>query len=131
VSQFVFEAHSGFRYVVLLVGAAAVVASLAGWSGGATSGGGRLALRLYRVFVGTLDIQLLLGITVAVVRPFHPQYIGHIVMVALAIAVAHVVNARLRKAPEEARRPAAVLTGVLISMGLIVGGILAIGRPIV
>jgi hypothetical protein len=131
VSQFVFAAHSGFRYIVLLVGAATLVASLFGWRGGASSGGGRLALRLFRVYVGTLDLQLLLGIATVALRPFQPQYIGHIVMVVLAIAVAHIVGARLRKAPEAARRPSVVFAGVVFSLGLIVGGILAIGRPIV
>jgi hypothetical protein len=131
VSQFVFAAHSGFRYMVLLVGAATLVASLLGWRGGPTSGGGRLALRLFRIYVGTLDIQLLLGIATVALRPFHPQYIGHIVMVVLAIGVAHVVGVRLRRAPEAARRPSVVFAGVVFSLGLIVGGILAIGRPIV
>lgn len=131
MSLFVFAAHSGFRYVVLLFGAAALIASLAGLGGGAGSRAGRLALRLFRIYVGTLDVQLLLGIATVALRPFHPQYIGHIAMVVAAIAVAHVTSARLRRAPAENRRPTTVLVGVVLSLGLIAGGILAIGRPIV
>lgn len=131
MSPFVFAAHSGFRFMVLLFGAAAAVASVAGLSGGPTSGAGRIALRLYRIYVGTLDLQLLLGLATVALRPFHAQYIGHIAMVVLAVVVAHLVSVRLKKAAPEGRRPAVVLAGVVISLGLIVGGILAIGRPIV
>jgi hypothetical protein len=128
VGQTLFMAHSGFRYLVLLGG---VIALLLAIVAVATSGSAaaRRAAGVYRVYTVLLDIQVLLGIITAILRPFVPQYIGHIAMMLLAVAFAHIMAVKLRKAAEP--KPMLALAGVLVSLALIVGGILAIGRPLV
>ncbi len=130
MADFVFRAHSGWRYCVLLAGALTVLLALLALAGGSQGRLGRAALILYRVFVGTLDLQVLLGILTVALRPFQPAFIGHIVMVVLGAVAAHYFAVLIKKrAPE--RRVILALSGVVIALVLIVGGIRAIGRRIV
>ena len=123
-----FHAHSGLRYLVLLVAAIAVVS-------------GALALRTERpttsrdrvlmaVFTGLLDLQLLLGVGMIVAGILYPALIGHIAMMLLAVVVAHAASVLARKAPDPRRAHAMRLAGVLGALVLILGGIMAIGRSI-
>jgi hypothetical protein len=123
-------AHSGVRYLVLATGVLVLVLGLVAMLPAAASNAGRSAGRLFRVFVIFLDIQMLLGIVTAFVRPFVPAYIGHIVMMVGAVVVAHMFSARLRKAQPESPSPGLVVVAALLALGLIVGGILAIQRPL-
>jgi len=131
VSEFVFAFHSGFRYVVLVVGLAAAVIAAARLVRGAGSSSGDFSLKLFRVFVITVDIQVLFGIAVVILRPFQPAFIGHIVSMVLALAVAHVMAVRIRKRPADQKGSGPVLVGVLAVFALIIGGIMAIGRPLI
>jgi heme A synthase len=129
VGSFVFAAHSGFRYVVLATGLLTVLLALMAVVGSGT-GARRVANRLYRLWVVLLDVQFLLGVITIFVRPFVPMYIGHVAMMLLAIAFAHVMSKQSQKAGPDGN-PRLVLAGAALSLGLIVGGILSIGRPIV
>lgn len=128
MSEIVFGFHSGWRYVVLIAALLTLIAVLADARNGVL---GTRATRALRAFVGTLDIQLLAGLILVFMRPFLPALIGHIVMMAAAVTVAHLLVVSLKKRPPERRTPALAATGVLICLALIVAGILAIGRPIV
>jgi hypothetical protein len=123
-------AHSGVRYLVLTVGALVLALSLVALRAGSASNVGRAASRMFRVFVVTIDVQVLIGLAVVFLRPFHPMYIGHIVMMTGALAVAHMFAVRLRKATADHSGPSLIVTGTLLALVLIVGGILAIQRPI-
>lgn len=124
--EFLFAAHSGLRYLVLLAAAAALAYLVYGWL--ARRPYDRAARILTAVFVGVLDLQVLLGILLLLVRPFYPALSGHVVMMLLAAAAAHgfSVAARRREVPGARYRLAA--TGVALALLLVVGGIFAIGR---
>jgi hypothetical protein len=116
--------HSYLRYLVLLVGVIAVA-----WFafGLATK---RPVDKFVRIlgssFAGLLDTQILLGIIGVAMGRYYPALIGHIVMMVLAAALAHVLLVKNRKSPN----PGYVLP--LIAVGgallLVAGGIFAIGR---
>lgn len=127
-SNIVFHAHSGVRYLVLLAGLAAflytAVAAVRSrpWN--------RTSALLVRIFVGVLDLQILLGLVLVFVWRFYPALWGHIVMMVLAAASAHIASALNRKRPPEARKPLTAALGVAGALILIVGGITAIQRSI-
>jgi hypothetical protein len=130
VNEFLFAAHSGFRYIVLTVGLGAAAAAAAALVAGPMSRPAHLSFRLFRVFVVLVDIQVVLGVAVVLTRPFLPIYIGHLVMMVLALAGAHGLAVWLKRKPVEKREPGPILVGVAIALALISGGIMAIGRPI-
>lgn len=125
-----FQAHSGLRYLVLLAGLAAVVVAALGWQRRpAAAAGAERPLAL--AFVGLLDLQALLGIVLLLLWTFYGQLMGHIVTMILAVALAHIGNARAKKAatPADASKMRAIAFAVTLL--LIAAGILSIGRPLV
>lgn len=124
------EIHSWVRYLVLI---GAVVAALAAIFAMVRPVDGERASRIgLTAFVGILDLQLLLGIALLVVWPFYPMLIGHIVMMVLAVVVAHggAVLARRRAARGMPAAGFRLGTAVL-ALVLLVGGIMAIQRPVI
>jgi hypothetical protein len=121
--------HWGARYLVLLAAAAAALTAAAAWR---RTGGPERSERLsMAAFAGLLDLQVLLGIVLLVVWPFYPALIGHIVMMILAAVAAHVGSVFARRR-EPARSGSPVrLVSVLLAVVLIVGGIMAIQRPVI
>ena len=123
------SAHSGFRYLVLLLGL--IVAGYAAY--------GMIAKRPYdqrmrllaAAFTGSLDLTVLIGIAYLLTSQFYPSLGGHIVMMVFAVAVAHVVSAVVRRRPPEQRTYAPHLVSALIVLALVVFGILAIRPSIV
>ncbi|HEX2191163.1 MAG TPA: hypothetical protein VHG51_19800, partial [Longimicrobiaceae bacterium] len=85
--NFLYHAHSGVRYLVLLAGLLAVLYLAFGWATGRPYD--RAARVLGAVFTGTLDLQVLLGILLLFVRPFYGALMGHVVMMLLALIAAH------------------------------------------
>jgi hypothetical protein len=130
VNEFLFAAHSGFRYLVLVIGLGAAAAAAVALVSGPTSKSAHLSFRLFAVFVVLVDIQVVLGLAVILTRPFLPIYIGHLVLMVVALAVAHGWAVYLKRRPVDRRDPGPILAGVAITLALIAGGILAIGRPI-
>lgn len=124
----VFHAHSGLRYIVLFAGLVAALYALVGWARGRPFDA--LGRRLGAVFVGFVDLQVLLGV-VLLFRNFYPQLIGHITMMVLALVAAHGFAIAQKRRPVERKSFALQFIGIALSLLLIVGGILAIGRPIV
>ena len=125
---FLYHAHSGLRYLVLLVGLLAVLYLAFGlvtrraFDGPA---GGLLA-----AFTGALGLQAVLGVLLLFFRPFYPALIGHIVTMVLAVGAAHGLAAASRKAADPRRKFGLALSGVVLALLLIAGGIMSIGRGV-
>ena len=120
-----FAAHSGTRYLVLLVGLIAIVWFV--WGLGTNRPFSRPAPAMFAVFVGLLDLQALMGIVLLIGGQRPPEIWGHVACMVLALVLAH----SMKKASRDSTAYARPLLGVAGSLALIVVGILAIGRPIV
>jgi mono/diheme cytochrome c family protein len=123
--NFLFHAHTGLRFLVLLAAAVALVyyalgvASKRPWTKGARV--------LGAVFTGLLDLQILVGVVLVLAGGnWYPAMWGHVVMMVVAAAVAHVLLAKNRKRPEPGHQLPFV--AVFVALVCIVGGIFAIGR---
>lgn len=120
------HSHSGLRYLVLLAG----ILALAYFAYGLATKRpfdktGRI---LGSVFVGLLDLQILLGLAMVFMGLYYPQLMGHLAMMLLAAVVAHVLLVINRKRPTP--NWVLPLAGVALALLLIVGGIMAIGRGV-
>lgn len=129
LSEILFHAHSGIRYLVLLAGLLALVVSLtAGLRQQPWDRRGRLLLR---IFVGVMDLQVLLGLILIFFRPFYGALWGHIVLMVLAAAAAHGASVMNRRRPPERQSHWVAVVGVVLTLALIVAGILALpGRSV-
>ncbi|MBN2470372.1 MAG: hypothetical protein JXN59_06590 [Anaerolineae bacterium] len=141
--------HSILRWVVLLAGLAAVIQGVRGWLGGRewTALDNRLGL----VFTSVLDVQLLVGVILYIVSPLirlvFEDFGGamgmtglrffameHVLLMVIAVVVAHVGRARIRRAPdaESKHKQAAIFFG--LALVLVLAGIpwpfLPYGRPL-
>ncbi len=120
------EAHSGWRYLVILVFIVAIVRALWGWLGKGEWGAwdNRLGMTLPIV----VDIQVLLGLVLWIMQQ---RWMGnnalasweHPVTMLLTVAVAHITWSRVKKQPTDAGkfRTAAVgfiLAGLLLALGV-------------
>lgn len=128
MGDILFTTHWAVRYLVLLAGLVAAGLALARLRAGSIARPGRIAAA---TFVGLLDLQAVIGVGLLLMRPFQPVFMGHLTMMALALVVAHGFAIALRRRPAERQTPAVQLTGVVLTLALIVGGILAIGRNVV
>lgn len=127
-SNILFHAHSGLRYLVLLAGVLALAYSLvSAIRGQAWDRRGRIFLS---IFVGVVDLQVVTGLILVFVRAFYPMLWGHIVMMVLAAAAAHVASALNKRRPPERQSHWLAVAGVGLAFVFIIGGIIAIGRPI-
>jgi hypothetical protein len=124
-----FNAHSGLRYLVLLAGIAAIAYAA---YGAATGRPYDKTMRILgSAFAGTMDLTALVGIGTVLVGNFYPQLGGHIVMMVAAAIVAHIVPAVMKRRPMKERTYMPHIVGTAVAMGLVITGIMAIGRPIV
>jgi hypothetical protein len=124
--NFLFQAHSGLRYLVLLAGLVALAYFVSGLAMKRPVDKGVRVLG--SIFTGLLDLQVVLGLIMVAMGRFYPQLIGHLAMMLLAAAVTHVLLVVNRKRPS----PGYVLplVAVLVALALIAGGIMAIGRGV-
>lgn len=119
-----FEAHSGLRYLVLLAGAIALVYFALGLA--SKKPAGKPVRILGSIFVGLLDLQVLLGLAMVAMGRWYPALAGHLAMMLLAAVLTHALLVLNRK-----RTPpgfALPLIAVIVALVLIVGGVFAIGR---
>ncbi|MDE2772653.1 MAG: hypothetical protein OXI46_02965 [Gemmatimonadota bacterium] len=121
-----FYAHSGVRYLVLLVGAVALVHAIFG----ATTRRpyGRPMLALASTFAGLMHLQVLLGLALLFADRFYPALTGHIVLMVLAAVVAQIVPSVMRRRTPLKRSFAPHVISVTVALALITAGIVAIGR---
>jgi len=123
------NAHSGFRYLVMIAGLIVIGYAIYGMATGRSYD---KTMRITSaVFTGLVDLTALLGIVTLLSGTFYPALIGHITMMVLAVVVAHIVSVVIKRRPEEERTYAPHLVGTLVVLGLIAWGIQAIGRPLV
>ncbi len=124
-----FSAHSGLRYLVLVAGV--LVLGYAAY-GQATKREYDKTMRiLAAVFTGAIDLTALFGVAHLMSGVFYPQLSGHIASMVLAVVVAHVVPAVMKRRPIAERTFMPHIIGTLIVLALVATGIMAIGRPIV
>jgi hypothetical protein len=122
--NFIFQAHSGVRYLILLVGLVALLYFL---SGLVTKRPVDKSVRILgSAFTGLLDLQIVLGILTVAMGRYYPQLIGHIVMMVLAAVETHVLLVVNRKRPNPGYL--LPLIAVAVALALIAGGVMAIGR---
>lgn len=121
-----YHAHSGLRYLVLLLAVVALVMFVHGYVTRRAAGkGDRVTMA---AFTGALDLQILLGVGLIVAGIFYGALMGHLMMMTLAAVSAHAAAAIARKSPDDRRAHAIRLAGVGLALLLMVGGIMAIGR---
>ena len=122
-----YHAHSGLRYLVLLAAVVALIAlAYALGTGRAT----RPARILATTFTGLLDLQIVLGIALVMGGMFPDIVIGHLIMMILAVVVAHASSIIGQRSSSERRELAIRLTGIALALVIIVGGIMALGRSV-
>jgi hypothetical protein len=122
----IFHAHSGLRYLVLIAAVAALVVMALGAFGRQPFGkASRISLA---AFSGLLDLQILLGIAMVVMGCFYDALMGHLMMMILAAVAVHGLSVYARKQGDPRRAHTIGLVGVVLALGLIAGGIGAIGR---
>ena len=126
----ILAAHSGFRYLVLLLGIVVIGYALYGV---ATKRPYDKTMRiLSAAFTGVLDLTALVGLaTLMFGVSFYPRLSGHIVMMIFAVVIAHVISVVMKRRPVEERTYMPHVVGTVIILALLSAGIMAIGRPIV
>jgi vacuolar-type H+-ATPase subunit I/STV1 len=124
--KFLFHAHSGLRYLVLLAGLVALAYFVMGLTTKRPVDKGVRILGA--AFTGLLDLQVLLGIIMVAMGRYYPRLIGHIVMMVAAAGVTHALLVINRKRPNPGYL--LPLIAVAAALVLIVGGIMAIGRGV-
>lgn len=122
----IFHAHSGLRYLILLAGVVALVVQALGAFGRKPYD--RPSRISMAVFVGLLDLQVLLGIAMVAIGCFYPAVIGHLMTMVIAAVVAHGCSVYARKQADGGRAHTVALVGVIVTLALIAAGIAAIGR---
>lgn len=126
--ELLYSAHSGLRYLILLIGLASLAYFAVGW--GTNRPYDRPARILGSSFVGTLHLQVVLGVLLITSGIYYPALHGHLVLMLAAAAAATLLIRRGRRAPEAGHAHLLSLAGVLLSLLLLVGGIMAIGRGV-
>jgi heme A synthase len=122
-----FAAHSGLRYLVLLV-ALAALAALA--YSVATGHSIRAARILSNWFAGLLDLQIVLGIALVMGGIFPDAVTGHLMLMVLAAIVTHAAIVIGQQSSSDRRELAVRLGGIALALILIVVGIMAIGQSV-
>ena len=125
--NFLYQAHSGLRYLVLL---AAVVAIVALAYALATGRSVRAAQRLATAFTALLDLQIVIGIALVFGGLFPDAAVGHLVMMVLALVATHGASVMGKRASSERREMTIRLVGIVLALLLIAGGIMALGRSV-
>lgn len=121
-------AHSGLRYLVLLAGVLAVGYAL---FGAFTKRDYDKTMRvLGGIFAGSLHLTVLVGVALLFTGRFYPQLIGHVFMMVFAAIAAQLVPSVMKRRPMEERTYLPHAVGAIVALALVVGGIMAIGRPI-
>ena len=118
--------HSGLRYLVLLAGFAAAAYALTRWAQGRQFDS--TARILGAAFTGLLDLQVIAGVLTLLGREFQPIMFGHITMMIVAMGVAHVATFRSKRLPPSRDALRFQFIGIGIAVGLVIAGIMALGR---
>ncbi|MEX2527696.1 MAG: hypothetical protein WEA09_08680 [Gemmatimonadota bacterium] len=123
-----FHAHSGLRYLVLLLGVVVIVQTALALATRKPYGG--LTRGLASAFAGTLHLQVLLGLALLFTGRFSPALTGHIIVMVLAAAVAQIPVSVNKRRVEAERTHLPHLIFAVVALLLIWAGVTAIGRPL-
>lgn len=119
-----FHAHSGLRFLVLLLGALNIVIL------GIALAQKKPFAKVHRIlgtsFAGALHLQVVIGATMVAMGRYYPALIGHMAMMVLAAVIAQVAMSVNRRRPTPTLH--LPLIGVVIALICITGGVMAIGR---
>lgn len=120
------HAHSGLRYLILLLAVANLVALAIGLA--QKQPFGRLHRALGAAFAGSLHLQVVIGVVMVSLGLYYPKLIGHFAMMLLAAVLAQVTMSVNRRRPTPGYQlPLLGIGGALL---LIIGGIMAISRGV-
>ena len=122
-----FAAHSGLRYLVLL----AAVGAIAWFTWGKLSSRPfvRPAPTVLAACTGLVDLQVLLGIVLLLGGRRPPVVWGHVALMLSAVVALHLAGGIHKRRPQPAGFGLPLL-GVALALGLMLVGILSLGRPI-
>lgn len=118
------HAHSGLRFLILLLGAVNLV--VLGLGLARKQPFGKLHRILGASFAGSLHLQALIGVSLVAMGRWYPALIGHLVMMLLAAVAAQAAMTVNRKRPTPGLQ--LPLIGVVVALVCIFGGVMAIGR---
>ena len=121
-----YYAHSGIRYLVLLLGVAATLYALFAVLGKRPHDKRMTALAA--AFAGSVHLQILLGLGLIFAGRFYPAVWGHFVAMLLAAVLAQLPASVNRRRPEAERTVMPHLICGVLALAVIAGGIMAIGR---
>ena len=123
-----FYAHSGFRYVVFLVGVLALGYALFGLVSRRPLD--KTMRILGAAFAGCFHVQILLGLSLLFTGQWGGIVMGHVMMMIFAAAAAQIVPSVMRRRPPEKRSWLPYLIGATTALGLAAAGVMALGRPV-
>lgn len=126
MTNILFHAHSGLRYLVLAVGIAALLYLAMGLA--TRRAYGSPARILTASFTGLLHLQVVIGLVLVVTGIYYPALIGHIFLMVLAAAAAQGLSVAAKRNADDRRKWGLSFAGVLLALALILAGISAIGR---
>lgn len=126
--NFFFYAHSGFRYLILLLGVATVLYAL--FSTLTKRPYDKPMRALSSGLAGAMHVQILLGFALIFSGRFFPAVALHFLTMLLAAASAQIPVSVMRRREEEDKTQLPHAIWAAVALALIVAGILALGRPI-
>lgn len=121
-----YYAHSGLRYLVVLLVLLVLAAAAWGWLSKRQAG--RLDRVLMSTLAATITVQALLGIGLVATGIWYGALGGHLLLMLIAVGVAHVAAARARRAPDSQRAHLTRLIGAGLVLLLVFAGVQSIGR---
>ena len=128
--MFLFQSHSGFRYLALLSGLLVIGYALYGVATNRPHD--KRMKNLAITFRSMMDISLFLGVVLIMTSyGFYNDLGVHILVMVLATVVSHIVPAVMRKRPQAERTLTPYAVATAIALVLVVVGTVSIGRPIV
>ena len=121
-----FHAHSGLRFLLLLLGVVNLVVFGLGLV--RKQAFGKLHRILGSSFVGMMHLQVLIGLSMVAMGRWYPALIGHIAMMSIATVVGQVAMTVNKKRPTPGFQ--LPLLGTALALACIFGGVMAIGRGV-
>ncbi len=137
------EAHSGLRYVVMLLLLLAIVVAFAGWFGNRPYTNGNKKLNLFTLIF--THIQLLVGLILYFLSPFsQPSNMGaamkdstlrywtveHAVMMLVAVVLITIGYSKSKKLPEALVKHRTVAIYFTLALLVVIAAIVQSGRPL-
>ncbi|MEJ6980966.1 cytochrome B [Pedobacter sp. P351] len=142
--QFILEAHSGLRYVVMLLLIGAILLSLAGWFGKKPFTPGNKRINLFTLI--SAHIQFVLGLVLYFISPYVKtgdmgsamkddtlRYwtVEHIIMMLIAVALITVGYSKSKKLLNDIAKHKTVAVFYSIAFIIIIVAIVLSGRPLI